>query len=108
LSTKKPKVLSLDDFWPIVSLILSHSVDENLFYKGVDKKAVHGARLHQSHHVSQIEEMDSTPEANGDTTKGHLDSSHPPYPFDTANTLLALTRKHNVSFLSEQPVERRF
>lgn len=24
-------------------------VDENLFYKDVDKKAVHGARLHRSH-----------------------------------------------------------
>ncbi|TEB36475.1 L-serine ammonia-lyase [Coprinellus micaceus] len=72
-------------------------VDENLFYKGVDKKAVHGARLHQSHHVSQIEETGPASGSNGDTTKDHLDSSHPPYPFDTANTLLALTRKHNMT-----------
>ncbi|KAF5362546.1 hypothetical protein D9756_002551 [Leucocoprinus leucothites] len=28
-------------------------VDENLFYKGVDKKAVHGARLHQSHSLAE-------------------------------------------------------
>lgn len=73
-------------------------MDENLFYKGVDKKAVHGARLSQSHHVAQIEEADETAEDGERGTDQDPDCSNPPYPFDTANTLLALTRKHNVSF----------
>ncbi|KAJ2915457.1 hypothetical protein MD484_g4961, partial [Candolleomyces efflorescens] len=61
-------------------------VDENLFYKGVDKKTVHGARLHQSHSTDPDDNVESTE-----------DSSHPPYPFDTGNTLLALTKKHNMT-----------
>ncbi|KIY52904.1 L-serine ammonia-lyase [Fistulina hepatica ATCC 64428] len=60
-------------------------VDENLFYKGVDKKLVHGARLHQTH-TSGEPPCSEAPSA-GD----------PPYPFDTGNTLLALSRKHNMT-----------
>ncbi|KIJ62054.1 hypothetical protein HYDPIDRAFT_115229 [Hydnomerulius pinastri MD-312] len=64
-------------------------VDENLFYKGVDKSAVHGARLHQTHNV---EEGDATPaQPKGD------DPGHPPYPFESGNSLLALTEKHNLT-----------
>jgi hypothetical protein len=33
---------------------LNISVDENLFYKGVDKSAVHGARLSQTQAVSDL------------------------------------------------------
>ncbi|KZT27782.1 L-serine ammonia-lyase [Neolentinus lepideus HHB14362 ss-1] len=58
-------------------------VDENLFYKGVDKSAVHGARLHQSH-ISEP----------GDASGG---APQPPYPFTTGDSLLALTRKHNMT-----------
>ncbi|KAJ3537001.1 hypothetical protein NMY22_g5787 [Coprinellus aureogranulatus] len=72
-------------------------VDENLFYKGVDKKTVHGARLNQSHHVAQIEGVGQTTEGGDNQSEGRQDPSHPPYPFDTANTLLALTRKHNLT-----------
>ncbi|KIK81296.1 hypothetical protein PAXRUDRAFT_35913 [Paxillus rubicundulus Ve08.2h10] len=53
-------------------------VDENLFYKGVDKNAVHGARLHQTHNIEG-------------------DPDHPPYPFESGNSLLALTTKHNLT-----------
>ncbi|TFK51687.1 L-serine ammonia-lyase [Heliocybe sulcata] len=60
-------------------------VDENLFYKGVDKSAVHGARLHQSH----ISEPGDAERAGG--------ASGPPYPFTTGESLLALTRKHNMT-----------
>lgn len=63
-------------------------VDENLFYKGVDKKAVHGARLHQSHSLAE-------PEIGVDSPS-QADSEHPPYPFESGNSLLALTKKHNV------------
>lgn len=63
-------------------------VDENLFYKGVDKRVVHGARLHQTH---QAEEGDPIHPSKDD------DPGHPPYPFDSGNSLLALTRKHNLT-----------
>lgn len=46
-------------------------VDENLFYKGVDKSIVHGARLHQSH--SSEHTPGAPPEAP--------DPIQPPYPF---------------------------
>jgi len=65
------------------------TVDENLFYKGVDKRVVHGARLHQTHQAEQGDPILGTPSED--------DPGHPPYPFDSGNSLLALTRKHNVS-----------
>ena len=46
-------------------------VDENLFYKGVDKKVVHGARLHQSHSMA---------DPTGHPTPSP-DTASPPYPF---------------------------
>ncbi|KAF9221360.1 L-serine ammonia-lyase [Gyrodon lividus] len=64
-------------------------VDENMFYKGVDKSVVHGARLHQTHNV---EEGDATP-----ARPRHGDPGHPPYPFESGNSLLALTKKHNLT-----------
>lgn len=66
----------------------SAPVDENLFYKGVDKSAVHGARLHQTHNVEKGDATPAQPEAN--------DPGHPPYPFESGNSLLALTKRHNV------------
>ncbi|KAF7316429.1 DUF1253-domain-containing protein [Mycena indigotica] len=51
-------------------------VDENMFYKGVDKKLVHEARLHQ---VSEE------------------DPSGPPYPFASGNDLQELSKKHNMT-----------
>lgn len=66
----------------------SPAVDENLFYKGVDKSAVHGARLHQTHSVEKGDAVPMPPQAN--------DPGHPPYPFESGNSLLALTKRHNV------------
>ncbi|KAH9975871.1 serine dehydratase alpha chain-domain-containing protein [Lactifluus volemus] len=64
-------------------------VDENLFYKGVDKSSVHGARLHQHVH------------AGGSTTVAGqqipADSDQPPYPFKSGDSLLNLTRVHNMT-----------
>lgn len=82
------------------------SVDENLFYKGVDKAKVHGARLHQSFSVSdlvdpQISSVEGAP--SGDIDETSIDKQHPPYPFDSGNSLLALTRKHNVGFTMMMP-----
>ena len=54
------------------------SVDENLFYKGVDKHKVEPALLAQHDH-------DARP-----------DSTLPRYVFHSGDSLLALTRKHNV------------
>nr|VWO94601.1 Uncharacterized protein [Ganoderma boninense] len=61
-------------------------VDENLFYKGVDKSVVHGARLHQSSHTDS-DSMEATSTAN---------SNQPPYPFVSGDSLLTLTKKHNL------------
>ncbi|KAH8116427.1 L-serine ammonia-lyase, partial [Phellopilus nigrolimitatus] len=55
-------------------------VDENLFYKGVNKHKVEPARLTQHHEQS--------------TT---TDPSHPPYAFHSGDSLLALTKKHNMT-----------
>ncbi|KAH7913073.1 serine dehydratase alpha chain-domain-containing protein [Hygrophoropsis aurantiaca] len=66
-------------------------VDENLFYKGVDKSVVHGARLHQTHSLSE-------PEIDAVSTDQNIpDPGHPPYPFESGNSLLALTKKHNLT-----------
>ncbi|TFY72303.1 hypothetical protein EVG20_g708 [Dentipellis fragilis] len=63
-------------------------VDENLFYKGVDKSSVHGARLHQSHSLAEPGEERTMDEPN---------DVHPPYPFTSGDSLLGLTRKHNLT-----------
>ena len=87
--------------------LLVVSVDENLFYKGVDKKMVHGARLHQSHSVAEpaypplsLGEEPFDKEDNADLDEVDENKGQPPYPFDTGNSLLALTKKHNVNSLS--------
>jgi len=58
---------------------------ENLFYKGVDKRTVHVARLSKT-----TSGMDAT-HVEKDT-----DPTHPFYPFKSGDTLLALTHRHNV------------
>ncbi|KAH9479618.1 L-serine dehydratase [Psilocybe cubensis] len=76
-------------------------VDENLFYKGVDKKKVHGARLHQTHLIAEPD----TPVPDSDvadfnvagTETVEIEDGQPPYPFDSGNSLLALTKKHNMT-----------
>ncbi|KAJ8469874.1 hypothetical protein ONZ45_g16743 [Pleurotus djamor] len=90
---------------------------ENLFYKGVDKRTVHGARLHQTHSLTEPQHLveDSTtlpsesevPEANSTIMPGKkpdpmdepfdYENEHPPYPFVSGNSLLALTQKHNMT-----------
>ncbi|KAM5532897.1 hypothetical protein V8D89_013449 [Ganoderma adspersum] len=62
-------------------------VDENLFYKGVDKSVVHGARLHQPSHT----DSDSVEETQA------ADCNQPPYPFVSGDSLLTLTKKHNMT-----------
>ena len=58
---------------------------ENLFYKGVDKRAVHVARLSKTAGVTDAAQVEK------DT-----DPTHPPYPFKSGDTLLALSHRHNV------------
>ncbi len=69
-------------------------MDENLFYKGVDKRVVQAARLHQTHSLSEPN-TEAEPSSPPENTPGVSD--HPPYPFTSGNSLLALTKKHNVS-----------
>lgn len=90
-------------------------VDENLFYKGVDKRAVHGARLHQSHSLTEPGDtpvIGSTattgqPASEAGSTSSSDKEEHPPYPFESGNTLLALTKKHNVGRLKLYSFEGR-
>jgi len=55
-------------------------VDENLFYKGVDKHKVDPARLTQQ----------------GDAS-GQPKEEHPPFIYHSGDSLLALTKKHNMT-----------
>jgi len=64
-------------------------VDENLFYKGVDKRTVHGARLHQHVHVGGSPTVVDREHSSG--------SEQPPYPFKSGDSLLNLTRTHNMT-----------
>jgi hypothetical protein len=72
-------------------LIFNDAVDENLFYKGVDKTAVAAARLHQ-HTTPTTTGIDGEAEFNPEKDDEEL----PPFPFKTGADLLALTKKHNV------------
>lgn len=92
---------------------------ENLYYKGVDKRGVHGARLHHglATGISPPNDPDisSSPLVNDKTPVNDTDVMNPPiegeedqehdipYPFSSGNSLLALTRKHNVCFLLPSP-----
>ncbi|KAF8998605.1 L-serine ammonia-lyase [Cyathus striatus] len=72
-------------------------VDENLFYKGVDKSTVHGARLHQSHSLSEPDNVVVSEVADAVNSVKHADPEHPPYPFESGNSLLSLTKRHNMT-----------
>ncbi|KAF5383731.1 hypothetical protein D9615_003688 [Tricholomella constricta] len=80
-------------------------VDENMFYKGIDKRTVHEARLHQSQsfsepsdHAHSTDSSQSAPSSHGTSSSGDTSAAnHPPYPFSSGDSLLALTRKHNMT-----------
>ncbi|KAK7445476.1 hypothetical protein VKT23_014894 [Stygiomarasmius scandens] len=76
-------------------------VDENLFYKGVDKTAVHGARLHQTHSLTEPDhssDPDAVPRASDSQMSSAItEVTGPPYPFESGSSLLALTKKHNMT-----------
>lgn len=80
---KRRKVLS--DWASTLHEFTSIAVDENMFYKSVDKSVVHTARLQQSLGISEPQDA---PQASMD---------QPPYPFESGDTLLALSKKHNVT-----------
>ena len=75
-------------------------MDENLFYKGVDKTKVHGARLYQVHSLADpIDTHRTDPlEKAGANSSDHTGCKDPPHAFDSGNSLLALTKKHNVRY----------
>ncbi|KAG8903911.1 hypothetical protein FRB99_002568 [Tulasnella sp. 403] len=65
-------------------------VDENLYYRGIHKRDVDPARLSQTHGMTPGE----TP--TDDRSSSSLPTpSQPPYLFHSAESLLALTEKHN-------------
>jgi hypothetical protein len=83
--------------------ILFMAVDENMFYKSVDKRKVHGARLEKTHSVTvPLDNQVSAPSIGdpGSFVSTNEDTNHPPYPFTSGDTLLALTKQHNVVHLS--------
>lgn len=55
--------------------------DENLYYKGVDKSSVHGARLLQTHSLSD-------PGSNRSSTTP--DTNSPPYPFVVSSQMIRI------------------
>ncbi|VDB97096.1 unnamed protein product [Peniophora sp. CBMAI 1063] len=67
-------------------------VDENLFYKGVDKALVPSSRLQQH----SLTEPTHVHEGSRSDVFAR-DESLPPYVFKTGADLLALTRKHNMT-----------
>ncbi|KAF9078109.1 L-serine ammonia-lyase [Rhodocollybia butyracea] len=79
-------------------------VDENLFYKGVDKSVVPPARLQQTHSLSEPD-LNSAPSVltepssstSNDNAAPNMVDVGPPYPFESGNSLLALTQKHNMT-----------
>ncbi|KAJ6504812.1 L-serine ammonia-lyase [Mycena vitilis] len=77
-------------------------VDENLFYKGVDKKAVHGARLNQVHDIPDLaltavgDASPSSAEQPSSDSEAEPGPYAIPYPFSSGNSLLELTKRHNV------------
>ncbi|KAJ7746952.1 serine dehydratase alpha chain-domain-containing protein [Mycena maculata] len=91
-------------------------VDENLFYKGVDKRAVHGARLNQVHAHEEgapaavaggaadlgpggavVEQEEGEGQKEKDKEAEPMQETGPPYPFASGNSLLELTKKHNMT-----------
>jgi hypothetical protein len=78
-------------------------VDENLFYKGVNKRSVHGARLHQTHSLSEPIPTKGPEKLSAPNAEDNLE--HPPYPFESGSSLLALTRKYNVGAPDEIPLD---
>lgn len=63
----------------------------------MDKSLVHGARLHQTHSLS--EPTGEPTLASSDTAADvEEDPGHPPHPFTSGDSLLAATHKHNVIF----------
>lgn len=103
-STKRPKVTEFVLF--SLGLLNLRKVDENLFYKGIDKSIVPAARLQQTHSLS---EPDLNPhilpltEPAGFDNDGDAEAG-PPYPFASGNDLLGLTEKHNVCHPFQTPV----
>ncbi|KAF7356793.1 L-serine ammonia-lyase [Mycena venus] len=70
-------------------------VDENLFYMGVDKKAVHAARLHQVHAPPEGDPDTVTPPAG--LSSAEKATSDPEEDSPEGNSLLELTKKHNMT-----------
>ncbi len=64
------------------------TVDENLYYKGVDKEKIDKARLTQSAHEDPQDTTPSDPSVQA--------QDKPPYLFHSGESLLKLTREHNV------------
>lgn len=77
-----------------------HPVDENLFYKGVDKSRVDPGRLSQSHVAEAgsipIQGPADSPTPEPAAAEKQTPPLQPRYLFHSGNSLLAMTRKHNV------------
>ncbi|KZS94390.1 L-serine ammonia-lyase [Sistotremastrum niveocremeum HHB9708] len=74
-------------------------IDENLFYKGVDKKKIDPARLAQSHSLSEPDHSIGSPKDDDGTDfkVPAQDPNMPPFLFHSGDSLLHLTRKHNMT-----------
>ncbi|KAH7105821.1 serine dehydratase alpha chain-domain-containing protein [Auriculariales sp. MPI-PUGE-AT-0066] len=66
-------------------------VDENLFYKGIDKRAVDPARL------LQLDAPPTADPAHTGTPPSQQGPVGPPFPFHSGASLLSLTKQHNMT-----------
>jgi hypothetical protein len=87
------RISSSDNLLPLV--------DENLYYKGVDKHAVETARLSQMHgfdtlSIKSASMTDPTTSAENARSQASSKPAQPPYLFSSGDSLLALTKRHNV------------
>ena len=75
-------------------------VDENLFYKGVDKKGVDPGRLSLTHGSNAAPLLGAPPsETEAGSDGGASDapnSNQPRYLFHSAASLLSMAKRHNV------------
>ncbi|GJJ11278.1 hypothetical protein Clacol_005510 [Clathrus columnatus] len=93
LSMKKQNVRTL--LFGLLSYTANVGLDdENLYYKGVNKNAVDSARLAKS---TSLPSLADPPESEVTNVKLDTEPSHPPYLFSSGDSLLALTRKHNMT-----------
>ncbi|KDQ19049.1 hypothetical protein BOTBODRAFT_103013 [Botryobasidium botryosum FD-172 SS1] len=73
-------------------------VDENLYYKNVDKEQVDAARLSQTHGAEEPSDTSPLDSVFGDSASESAPrGNQPPYLFHSGDSLIAMTKAHNLT-----------